>query len=154
MQLTLISARDPSWANAEHTVINLFVKFQENVDQLGEMEFSAASYDIEPHGRDIFERAKAGEFGPVAEYVVTPERAKMLIQLRNTEANTKVNALQSEVNILQDAVDLEMATEEEVARLAAAKTELTAWKRYRVLLSRIEAQAGFPTVIEWPEKPA
>ena len=47
---------------------------------------------------------------------------------------------------LQDAVDLGMATEEEEAALLA-------WKRYRVLLSRIDQQADYPVNIEWPEMP-
>lgn len=47
---------------------------------------------------------------------------------------------------LQDAVDLEIATPDEKAALAA-------WKRYRVLLSRVTQQAGYPDVIEWPARP-
>ena len=34
------------------------------------MPFGACSYDSEPHGRDLFNRAKAGEFGEVAPCVV------------------------------------------------------------------------------------
>ena len=154
MPLTLISARAPSWANAEHTVINLFVKFEETAEQFGELEFTATPDDVEPHGRDIFQRAKAGEFGPVAPYIVTPERAQLLVQARNITANAKITELQSEVNILQDAVDLDMATEAEAVSLTEAKTELSAWKRYRVLLSRVEAQPGFPAEIDWPAEPA
>ena len=48
---------------------------------------------------------------------------------------------------LQDATDLGSATEAEAALLLS-------WKQYRVDLSRIEQQAGFPTVIDWPESPA
>lgn len=48
------------------------------------------------------------------------------------------------VSILQDAVDLEMATPEEIALL-------TKWKKYRVLLSRIDANT--PSDIAWPEVP-
>ena len=154
MKLTLRTARDPKWANAERTAINLFVTFEENVAQYGEMEFSAASYDVEAHGRDIFQRAITGEFGPVADYVVTPERALLLVRARTTEASDKIGTLQSEIDVLQDATNLDMATDEELARLPRAASELTAWKRYRVLLSRVEAQAGFPDAIEWPEKPA
>ncbi|XXF10911.1 tail fiber assembly protein [Pseudomonas sp. D2-3] len=47
---------------------------------------------------------------------------------------------------LQDAVDLGEASEyEEVA--------LTAWKRYRVQLNRIEQQDSYPNAIEWPVPP-
>ena len=48
------------------------------------------------------------------------------------------------ISILQDAVDLEMATEDEAAKLVE-------WKKYRVLLSRIDANTEAD--IEWPEKP-
>lgn len=45
---------------------------------------------------------------------------------------------------LQDAVDINIATEEEITRLAE-------WKKYRVLLSRINIQDA--PDIEWPAKP-
>jgi len=45
---------------------------------------------------------------------------------------------------LQDAVDISIATDVEIARLAA-------WKRYRVELSRIDT--GKAPDIEWPLKP-
>lgn len=47
---------------------------------------------------------------------------------------------------LQDAVDLDDATTAEVALLKA-------WKQYRVALNRIEQQAGFPAMVEWPKAP-
>jgi len=49
------------------------------------------------------------------------------------------------INVLQDAVDLEMATSDET-------TALPLWKKYRVLLSRINAEVTESVV--WPEKPA
>ncbi|EMQ1490800.1 tail fiber assembly protein [Enterobacter kobei] len=45
---------------------------------------------------------------------------------------------------LQDAVDLSMATDDEMASLSA-------WKKYRVLLNRINTSE--PDEIEWPESP-
>lgn len=47
---------------------------------------------------------------------------------------------------LQDAVDLGLATAEEAGLLSQ-------WKAYRVQLSRIEQQAGFPLSVEWPPAP-
>lgn len=47
---------------------------------------------------------------------------------------------------LQDAMDLDKATE-------AEKVALLAWKTYRVDLNRIEDQSGFPSEIEWPTPP-
>ena len=48
---------------------------------------------------------------------------------------------------LQDAVELDEATEAEAALLIA-------WKRYRVALSRLPDQEGYPNDIEWPAPPA
>lgn len=48
---------------------------------------------------------------------------------------------------LQDAMNLDMATNEEAALL-------TEWKRYRVLLYRLPDQVGYPANIEWPTPPA
>lgn len=49
------------------------------------------------------------------------------------------------ISILQDAVDLEMATDEEASALPL-------WKKYRVLLSRIDANTSDD--IKLPDKPA
>lgn len=46
---------------------------------------------------------------------------------------------------LQDAVDLDMATDDELKML-------NAWKKYRVLLNRLDANTD--AVIKWPELPA
>ncbi|MDO7829449.1 tail fiber assembly protein [Providencia sp. CRE-138-0111] len=59
-------------------------------------------------------------------------------QLLLAEANNAIAPL-------QDAVDLEIATDEEMA-------QLTAWKKYRVLLNRVDTSTA-PN-IEWPEKPS
>ncbi|WP_166359274.1 tail fiber assembly protein [Pseudomonas akapageensis] len=48
---------------------------------------------------------------------------------------------------LQDAIDLDEATEEEIARLKL-------WKKYRIALSRVVEQTGYPQAIEWPVAPA
>jgi hypothetical protein len=48
---------------------------------------------------------------------------------------------------LQDAVDLDEATDAEVALLKE-------WKRYRVALNRLPDQPGYPADINWPAQPA
>lgn len=64
--LTLQYAKDPIWNSEDHTSIFLIVKWEEFVE---EMPFNAASWDTEEYGRDLFERAKNGEFGEVAPFV-------------------------------------------------------------------------------------
>jgi hypothetical protein len=62
---TLEYAKDPFYNNEEGTAIHLIVKWAEFNE---EMPFGACSYDSEPHGVDLFNRAKAGEFGKVGLY--------------------------------------------------------------------------------------
>lgn len=47
---------------------------------------------------------------------------------------------------LQDAVDVNRATDDEVTRLKL-------WKGYRIDLNRIEQQEGFPADVQWPLSP-
>lgn len=47
---------------------------------------------------------------------------------------------------LQDAVDLDDASDEEVAALKK-------WKQYRVALNRLQDQEKFPSEINWPVAP-
>lgn len=48
---------------------------------------------------------------------------------------------------LQDAVDVDEATETDIAALKA-------WKKYRVALNRVPDQEGYPESISWPVAPA
>lgn len=48
---------------------------------------------------------------------------------------------------LQDAVDIDDATETEVETLKA-------WKKYRVALNRVPEQPNYPDAIDWPAPPA
>jgi len=67
---TLEYAKNPVYNNEEGTAIFLIVKWEEFNE---EMPFSAWYYDVEPWGVDLYNRAKAGEFGEVAPYVVPIE---------------------------------------------------------------------------------
>ncbi len=72
-----------------------------------------------------------------AELQEAQEEAKQELASRLTVANARIQPL-------QDAVDLDMATEAEKARLIT-------WKKYRVLLNRIDVSKA--PDIEWPEAP-
>lgn len=69
--LTIESAKNPFYANAEGTCISLQVKFAEFEDVL---PFGATSHDVMPYGVELYNRALAGEFGPIAPFVA-PEGA-------------------------------------------------------------------------------
>lgn len=71
----ITDARNPKWANAAHSAVDLEVEHA----QYGWIPFTASPDDSEDHGRDLFSRAVAGEFGPIAEYVApveTPEQVQ------------------------------------------------------------------------------
>lgn len=65
---TLQAAHSPVYYDPEHTMVRLKVTFAE-LAAFGELDFLAMPTDPEAHGRDICQRAKAGEFGEVAPYV-------------------------------------------------------------------------------------
>jgi hypothetical protein len=67
---TLEYAKTPIYVSENSQAINLTVKFVEFNEEL---PFTATSYDCEPYGVDLYNRAKAGEFGEVAPYVPPPE---------------------------------------------------------------------------------
>ena len=58
-----IEIKDAKWDNAEHTSFTC----QLNHPQFGWIPFTAAGYDTEEHGREIFAAGQRGDF-PVAEY--------------------------------------------------------------------------------------
>lgn len=79
----------------------------------------------------------------IAPPVPEPTHAELVAQADAAKA-TLLAIATSKISILQDAVDLEMATSEETAAL-------TSWKKYRVLLSRIDTSKA--PDIDWPEQP-
>ncbi len=75
------------------------------------------------------------------------EETEKLFQIREAEETKKslMQVASEHIAPLQDAVDLEIATEEEASLL-------TAWKKYRVLLNRIDTSTA--PDIDWPTIPA
>jgi hypothetical protein len=156
LMLTVLNARDPVWNDAAQTSLNLWVTFEETAETLGEMPFTASPADNEAYGRELFERAVALEFGPIAE-PSTPALAQAAVLNRarlSALATATITALQTALETLQDAVRLNLATAAEADSLPLKQAELDAWRTYRVYLSRIETQPGYPASIEWPLAPA
>jgi len=71
-------------------------------------------------------------------------KAELVAQAQQVKSAMMDDASQK-ISVLQDAVDLEMATDDE-------KTSLTAWKKYRVLLNRVDVTTA--PDINWPQKPS
>lgn len=68
------------------------------------------------------------------------ESAAMLVEVTN-QKNSLIQLANNKITPLQDAVDLDMATDDE-------KQQLMGWKKYRVLLSRVDCNKPV-----WPEQP-
>lgn len=71
--------------------------------------------------------------------------SEQLIEIANTEKEQRLNAANTTIAPLQDAVDLGMATDKE-------KESLEDWKKYRVLLNRVDTSTA--PDIEWPVEPS
>ena len=77
---------------------------------------------------------------------VTDEAAKSVADVKNAELKKGELLLVAgaSINPLQDAVELGMATDEE-------KSRYDAWRKYRVLLTRVDTSLA--PDIDWPEPP-
>lgn len=73
--------------------------------------------------------------------------AAQLLGAVQADAASRRAAADSAIAPLQDAVDIDDATDAEVLALKA-------WKKYRVALNRLPEQPGYPTDIDWPALPA
>lgn len=87
--MNLTYANSPRWANAENTLIDIAVKWDE---MAGEIPFTASATDVEEYGRKLFEAAVAGEFGSIAAYVPTtaePQLSRRFTSLEFLDLFTK-----------------------------------------------------------------
>ena len=130
MALTIVSVTNPQWANAQHTTINVTARFAE-IDE--DLPFTANPLDTEAHGREIFARASAGEFGLIDSYV--PPSDAILAANARSERNQLLAS--SDWTQLPDV----------------PQTLKDAWATYRQALRDITAQSGFPRDIVWPIQP-
>jgi hypothetical protein len=59
-------AKNPFYQTEDHSCIHITVKWAEFNE---EHPFGAMATDVEAHGRDLYTRAIAGEFGEIGAYV-------------------------------------------------------------------------------------
>lgn len=105
--------------------------------------FLACADDVEAHGRAIHAECKSGKRGPTPDYLPTQAELRDAAQARIARELRRAN---SEVTKYQDRVDVDEASDTDVAQVKA-------WKKYRVNLNRIPEQAHFPHPIVWPVAP-
>jgi hypothetical protein len=97
---------------------------------------------------ELFTTTIDGTVGPGADGlpVLIPSAGPTDEELALRRRDKLLNVATARMAPLQDAVDIGESTADEEA-------ELTAWKRYRMLLNRIQQQDGFPQSIDWPAVP-
>jgi hypothetical protein len=70
------------WANAEHTSIDMIITISGQ-----KMPFTARADDPEDYGRELFNKAVAGEFGEIGEYQPITELEVEKVQLTDEQIN-------------------------------------------------------------------
>lgn len=63
IKIVVLAVRSPQWASEDSSAINCWVRTNTLVE---EVPFTAAPHDSEAHGREIYARCLAGEFGEIA----------------------------------------------------------------------------------------
>lgn len=83
-----------------------------------------------------------------SEVWITDETVKLsaLTSAAASEIQRLQHVVADKIAPLQDAVDLGIATTDEIALL-------TAWKTYRVAVNRVPTQSNYPLTIDWPDQP-
>lgn len=63
LKIIIESVRNPRWSSEDGSTIDCLLRTNHLVD---EVPFTASKHDCEPHGREVYERCLAGEFGEIA----------------------------------------------------------------------------------------
>jgi len=130
-----MNAHTPQYATPDGSAINLTLEHPD----FGEIPFTASAGDVELMGKDLYARAAAGEFGPVAAYD-GPSVEELLTDRMRVERDTRLAQLDALVgNPLRWA---SFSAESQAALVA-----------YRQALLDVPQQPGFPQEIDWPEMP-
>lgn len=143
--------------SAYTTDINRYINCDTQWDDGTIHPFTAMPTDPMKYGADLYHALREGKYGKV-DVAPTPddyrwEKGKWVSLAKHETMRARVAAQKKSILMQQahdaiaplgDAIDLDMATD-------AEKTGLLAWKKYRVLLSRVDITQA--PDIEWPEPP-
>jgi hypothetical protein len=108
------------------------------------VEFQASPHIGDAFSRDMYERLKGGQFGPLhhgfGEWYFTMPKSQQ-------EVEEAVIAKRNQLLLESDFADLPVTQ----ARLS--DSQKAAWAEYRQSLRDLTSQVGFPWDPEWPVKP-
>jgi hypothetical protein len=129
---------NPIWANAEHTVINCEVDFDDLKEEF--VLFTANSNDIYDHTKQIFNECVEGKWGSIAEFVPYVP----------TQEELAANARGQRDNLLQQ---LDSVVGNPLRWASFSTNQQTELANYRQALLDVPQQAGFPNIVDFPVKP-
>ena len=134
-------AKDPKWANAEQTLIDLTIKW-DAIDE--ELPFTASPTDTEAHGRAIFAAAVAGDFGPVADYIQPPEPEQLPPQVPQQVTRAQGKAVLIQMGLWQQVLDFVAAIPDSTQRALAevALHDTQNWQRNSPFLNQAADALG------------
>lgn len=128
--LTIELATNPVYTAADGSVIDLKVKFKEFEEFL---PFSATNYDSTDYGRELYQRAKDGEFGDILPYI-----------------RPTFEQVAAEVRAVRDALLMQT----DWTQLPDIQQNIKdIWAVYRQALRDITNQTDFPFNVIWPIAP-
>jgi hypothetical protein len=137
--MTYSNPHTPVWGNAAHTIINLMVTFEWLSE---EVEFTAAPYDVEAYGRELFQRALDGDFGEIAEYVEPPKSIGQLIAEEDAWKLEEMDFIADQLIAMEDS---------DPSALPGTERQ---WRDYRTLLRAWkEGAEHFPDQAHRPARP-
>ncbi len=106
MTITLISAANPRYSNAEGTSIIVDCEFSHLPGEVH--PFCAMPTDTEAHGREVYARAVAGEFGQIAPFVAPPPVIPKVVSMRQAKLALLQQGLLASVNsVIEQAGEAE-----------------------------------------------
>lgn len=105
----------------------------------GWIPFTASADDPESHGRELYSKAIAGDFGTIAPYAGLNE-----IEIDAMYIRSQRDQLLSEVDIV---------VSNPLRWNDMTKLDQQLWSEYRQLLLDVPQQEGFPSNVIWPIKP-
>lgn len=135
MEIIIENAHSPVWDDEANTSITLFIKL---ASLENEIPFTASESDVEEHGRDIYARALAGEFGEILPYTApTVEELAAIESPRNRDAEMlRAKQKVEHYNLLDDTESMQM------------------WKMYYQELNGLVYTEMWPVVDIWPIAPS
>ena len=107
------------------------------------LTFLATPDDVEVHGQRIYRDCEQGLWGDVPDYVPSEEELLFEALSKRSDALSEAG---TKISDYQDLIDIDEATDADVAMQKE-------WKKYRIAVTRVPDQSGYPGTIDWPTMP-